>query len=123
MDVAATGVPVFGSSGCPSSRTVNSGDKSLLLVAGQKELAAVMKPSTDSNPLDRTKSAASTYKTDAPTARVINVILSERGEQRLTRQGINCPSSRGCFGDPLRRLFPSRKRPHDVKHAQPRTLK
>src|ERR1041385_9184147 len=123
MDIAATGVPVFGSSGCPSSRTVNSGDRSLLLVAGWKEVAAMMKASTDSNTLARTKSAASTHKTDAPTARAINAILIERGEQRLTRQGINGPGGRAFFGDPFARLFPGRKRALDVKHAQSRTFK
>src|SRR5437762_6513299 len=85
MDVAAIGLPVFGSSRCPSSRTVNSGDRSLLLVAGWNEVAAATKASTDSNALDRAKSAASTCGIDAPTARAKNAILTRRGERGLTR--------------------------------------
>src|SRR5881397_1732574 len=81
MDVAAIGLPVFGSSRCPSSRTVNSGDRSLLLVAGWNEVAAATKASTDSNALDRAKSAASTCGIDAPTARAKNAILTRRSER------------------------------------------
>jgi len=71
-ELAQMGLPVFGSSGWPISRTVKSGDRSLLAFAGRNPCKAATKLATDLKGLVLLKSAASAWIYAAESAKAKN---------------------------------------------------